>query len=416
MSVRYQVGDVFDVMAELEDNSIDLVLTSPPFLALRSYLPADHPDKDKEIGSESTPAEFVDVLLRLTAEWRRLLTPHGSICVELGDTYAGGGGGGAGGDYNEGGWRDNQPAFRQGFDRGDGRRTLQQEDYGAQGVRNDGGPGWPLAKSLTLIPEAYRFALAYGLNPHTGQPSPAGQWRVRNVIRWVRPNPPVGALGDKFRPATSELVVAATGKDRWFDLDAVRTHDGPGGNPTRRSSQNRDHPLYGKVGPAATDHKLQVLDNPNGAPPLDWWKISPKGYAGAHYAVWPSELCVKPIQAMCPREVCRECGEPRRRMVETTNAAGVGFPRHGMQGDPWNGQRDGDKTTQPTVAERNTLGWSDCGHDDYRPGLVLDPFAGTGTTLAVAHGHGRDAIGIDIDERSAELARDRVGPLFLDIV
>ncbi len=60
--------------------------------------------------------------------------------------------------------------------------------------------------------------------------------------------------------------------------------------------------------------------------------------------------------------------------------------------------------------------WSDCGHDDYRPGLVLDPFAGTGTTLAVAHGHGRDATGIDIDERSAELARDRVGPLFLEVV
>jgi DNA modification methylase len=66
--------------------------------------------------------------------------------------------------------------------------------------------------------------------------------------------------------------------------------------------------------------------------------------------------------------------------------------------------------------DRNTLGWSDCGHDNYRPGLVLDPFAGTGTTLAVAHGHGRDAIGIDIDERSADLARDRVGPLFLDII
>ena len=49
-------------------------------------------------------------------------------------------------------------------------------------------------------------------------------------------------------------------------------------------------------------------------------------------------------------------------------------------------------------------------------GPVLDPFAGTGTTLAVAHGHGRDAIGIDIDEKSAELARDRIGGLFLEVV
>jgi len=48
--------------------------------------------------------------------------------------------------------------------------------------------------------------------------------------------------------------------------------------------------------------------------------------------------------------------------------------------------------------------------------MVLDPFAGTGTVLAVATGHGRDATGIDLDESNAQLALDRVGPLFLEIV
>ena len=52
---RFIVGDVFERLAELPDDSVDLVLTSPPFLALRSYLPPDHPDKGKEIGSEPTP-------------------------------------------------------------------------------------------------------------------------------------------------------------------------------------------------------------------------------------------------------------------------------------------------------------------------------------------------------------------------
>ncbi len=61
------------------------------------------------------------------------------------------------------------------------------------------------------------------------------------------------------------------------------------------------------------------------------------------------------------------------------------------------------------------LGWTDCGHDDWRPGLVLDPFAGSGTTLRVATGHGRDAVGIDLDERNADLARERVG-MFLELV
>ena len=74
-----------------------------------------------------------------------------------------------------------------------------------QRCQSDVGNGWPADKSLTLIPETFRFALAYGFNPHTGRTTTP--WRIRNVIRWVRPNPPVGALGDKFRPATSEMVV-----------------------------------------------------------------------------------------------------------------------------------------------------------------------------------------------------------------
>ena len=71
---------------------------------------------------------------------------------------------------------------------------------------------------------------------------------------------------------------------------------------------------------------------------------------------------------------------------------------------------------EDVTIEHATLGWSDCGHDDYRPGMVLDCFGGTGTTGLVAHGHGRDAILIDIDSRNAELARDRIGPLFLEII
>ena len=47
------VGDVFADMANIPDDSVDLIVTSPPFLALRSYLPADHPDKHLEIGSEA---------------------------------------------------------------------------------------------------------------------------------------------------------------------------------------------------------------------------------------------------------------------------------------------------------------------------------------------------------------------------
>src|SRR5215475_4219385 len=109
MTAVYMVGDVRRVLATLEPGSVDLVLTSPPFLALRSYLPAEHPDKPAEIGSEATPGAYIDTLLDVVEACARVLAPHGTICLELGDTYSGSGG--AGGDYNVGGLREGQERF-----------------------------------------------------------------------------------------------------------------------------------------------------------------------------------------------------------------------------------------------------------------------------------------------------------------
>ena len=388
MTVRYIIGDTRDVTATMPDGSVDLVLTSPPFLALRSYLPADHPDKHREIGSEAAPAAFLDTLLELTAEWGRVLAPHGTLAVELGDTYS-----------SLGGTTDNRDSSLGGND-------MVPRSRG-------GGAGWPLAKSKALIPELYRIALAYGINPLTGKESPAGRWRVRNVVTWCRPNPPVGALGDKFRPATSDMVIACRASDRWFDLDAVRTPaspDTPRGI-TRAEGTKHDRGNFGTMREVTGAH-------PAGAPPLDYWVIPPGGYGGSHYAVYPPELCRIPIEAMCPRQVCTVCGRPRRRMVgeaEYVNPDGSPHTPHVWSSGVASGlaahtnKKDGGIT-----ATRPTLGWTDCGHDSWRNGIVLDPFGGSGTTGMVATGLGRDAILIDIDERNADLARERIG-MFLEV-
>jgi DNA modification methylase len=102
MTARFVVADVFDGLDGLDPASVDLILSSPPFLAVRSYLPPDHPDKAKEIGSEATPADYLDTLLDVVEACARVLAPHGSLVFELGDTYSGSGG--AGGDYA--GWSD----------------------------------------------------------------------------------------------------------------------------------------------------------------------------------------------------------------------------------------------------------------------------------------------------------------------
>jgi DNA methylase len=261
VTARLLVGDVFERIRQIPDGSVDAVICSPPFWGLRSY-GAD----DRELGSESNPAAFIDNLLRLTGEFRRVLAPHGSIAIELGDTLANSGG--AGGDYNENGLRAGQPKFRQGTPRWDGRPEGQIRTTTSDPVSYPprGSLGSPLPKSLCGIPEAYALSLEYGWNvlDRHGPDSPAGRWRVRNKLVWARPNPPVGALGDKARPATSYITVACTSANRWFDLDAVRTaHKFPDATHT-----------VGNVSATRGDFgqpDKRIENHPAGAPPLDWW-------------------------------------------------------------------------------------------------------------------------------------------------
>ena len=138
-------------------------------------------------------------------------------------------------------------------------------------------------------------------------------------------------------------------------------------------------------------------------------------YSGSHYATWPRKLLTRPIESMCPREVCRTCGEPRRRIVDTGETLGRGRTSRSYEKQVAIGEANvNGRFRPPDFAHRSTLGWTDCGHDDYRRGIVLDPFAGSGTTLAVATGLGRDAVGIDLDSRNADLAAERVG-MFLSV-
>ncbi|HEX9991618.1 MAG TPA: DNA methyltransferase [Acidimicrobiales bacterium] len=546
MKATFIVADVFDGLRSLPDASVDLVCTSPPFLALRSYLPPDHPDKAKELGSEATPAEWLDGQLAVVAEVGRVLAPHGSICWEIGDTYAGSGGGG--GDYLPGGMREGQQQFagsaasmresnaahwraknryKDGRGNPDGMRDTT---FSGANTQTGGGVGWPLAKSLTGLPTLFAWSLAYGRNLLTGEPSPAGHWRVRNLRPWVRPNPPVGALRDKVRPATSYVTVACRSQRRWHDLDAVRRPltTGPGNRYPRRPSKAAD-----VHGAGWQDHPVAPMDYSAGAPPLDWqhpvdevlraqlatdrttprdlrlaleragiidpidgYDLSPGGYTGAHYAVWPPELVAPMVEEMCPRRVCRTCGEPSRRLVNAKRIADADNGTRRKNTAAAN-PRSGFSEDVPEVGweyDRTTVGWSSCGcpgMDDelwgdndwrgqlrgcnaadkaarraaaeatkaerrgdadavrlraaadeaasaaagewrclaamyrgcpdgrharhgWRPGVVLDPFAGTGTTLRVAVDRGRDAVGIDIDARNADLARQRLG-LFLDV-
>ena len=511
---RYIVADVFAGLASLEPNSVDCIVSSPPFLNLRSYLPDDDPMKAFEMGSEPTPAAFLDSLLDVVEACDRVLAPHGSLVFELGDTRSGSGG--HGGDYNEGGLRAGQPKF-------EGSAAAARVGSG----RPDGA-GWPMDKSLSGIPTLFAWSLAYGYNILTGPERVVGvddygneltvgrstpRWRIRSLMPWIRANPPVGALGDKVRDATSYVIVACKARDRYFDLDAVRSR-----------LSDPDHVQAIVKGTSRSDGWGRptegVVQNPAGAPPLDWWhhtdavldaelarwagksptharakkgvgtqaragksaaierggnfatldeqevgdgdattirgrhlrkaleragilepaadvlEINSKGYPGAHYAVYPPELVEPLIKMMVPHRVCIICGQPSRRVTEVEyeahgDAAVQNAEDRASQGDHRTvngsaGMMANGRATRVVTGSTWTECDCTCGCCDsatcdsgcqlkWRRGMVLDPFAGSGTTLAVSQGHGHDAIGFDLDKRNAELALERVGPLFLTI-
>jgi hypothetical protein len=428
MTAKFIVGNAVTIVRTLPDASVDLVLTSPPFHRLRRYsgLPG-------EIGLELTPGEYIDSLLDVVEALLPKMAPHASLVVEIGDSMSGSGG--SGGDYNEGGMREGQARWM-----GTARAAKDSAAAIPWRVERD---GFPLDKSHELIPETFRFALAYGFNPLTGRETP--KWRIRNVRPWVRTSPPVGALFDSFRTAHSTMVVACQSRRRWFDLDAVRTNgardysaETPSNGQTERDRQGR-----GRL----ADERTSI--NPAGAPPLDWFMHNPAGYEGAHYATWDEIMLVESVQAMCPRRVCVECGEPswritRRKSSKKNTRKSRAYAEDGRQ----NGAIK--STDVPDAAEYETIGWTCCGcgpaceptiqtgeceagwrwaigpwgsknqgivhagacdHSHWRKGKVLDPFAGTASTLATAVGHDRDTIGIDLDPRNLDLAYERLGML-----
>jgi hypothetical protein len=191
-----------------------------------------------------------------------------------------------------------------------------------------------------------------------------------------------------------------------------------GGDASNNAGHGRYNPGARSTG-ARGVHLRRALERAGVLRTVDALDVSPKGYKGAHYAVWPPELVRLLIAEMCPQRVCATCGQPSRRITapaEYVNNAGRPASYDMSADRVADGVRQfhtsGDNSAHRVAP---TVGWTDCGHDTWEPGLVLDPFVGSGTTLEVASGMGRRAIGIDLDYTNVALALERVGGLFLDV-
>lgn len=234
----------------LADESVDLVVTSPPYYGLRDYGTPD------QIGAEQTPAQYLDQLLAATAEASRVLRPTGSLFVNLGDRYAA-----------------NSDGYRRGV------------KHSARQPRVRPGADVP-DKSLMLLPERYRLRCIDELG-----------LTVRQVLVWSKPNGLPERATDRCRRSHEEWVHLTRARYYWADLDGLR--DAPTG-------YQRDGRAQRATPPGQRPRAMADSCNPAGRLPGSVWTVAtqplnvPEHVGADHYAAFPMEWPRRLITGWCP--------------------------------------------------------------------------------------------------------------------
>jgi DNA modification methylase len=344
---------------------------------------------DRQIGLEPTPDEYVAGLAAVFREVRRVLRDDGTVWLNLGDSYSGSGPSGA--SYQsettkrraEGNGMDG--AFRISKTLADrGLTYAEKKPVPVPGTK---------PKDLLGIPWMVAFALR------------ADGWYLRSDIIWSKPNPMPESVTDRPTKAHEYLFLLSKGPRYFYDADAIRedgTNRAPG-NVTHKHTEayangdefSRTEGGLLEIGASASRNRRSV------------WTVATQPFPGAHFATFPARLIEPCILAGSAPKACGECGAPWRRVVEGERIGEL--PRR-----PDEAHNGGTGLTPHSGYRGNlsvrTVGWeSSCAHDDDSGScVVLDPFAGSGTTGVVAGRLGRDFVGIELNPEYAQMARDRI--------
>jgi hypothetical protein len=269
----------------LRDESVDLIVTSPPYFALRSYTDGGE-HYDGQIGSEPTPQDFLEALWAVTAECRRVLKPSGSMWVNLGDKYSGG----KGGYLVEGGAYDNAPP----------------RSKAVAGYR---------PKTLLGLPWRYAIGCIDQLD-----------LILRAEVIWSKPNGLPESVTDRVR-RSHEQWFHFTKEPRYFAaVDEVREpHATEGGKSyaDRLRDGQVDTKAKGNRGlDAGSVGMPSFARSPLGKLPSSVWTVPseplkvPDWLGVDHFAAYPQEWPRRIILGWSPSGICVECGQGRRPVVE----------------------------------------------------------------------------------------------------
>jgi site-specific DNA-methyltransferase (adenine-specific) len=349
--IRIICGNAIEAISEIESESVNCCVTSPPYFGLRDY------GIDGQIGLEETIDEFITKMVEVFREVRRVLRDDGTLWINLGDSYSAGG--------------------NQGHQSGGEIFHGHNGNRGITGFKRT--PGFQ-PKNLLGIPWRVAFALQ------------ADGWYLRQDIIWHKPNPMPESIKDRCTKAHEYIFLLSKSARYYYDAEAIKEdcvqnemangfrggsycHDETADNETggkRKTPGNqkipagwdmekRAHGSFHKDGRGKTRYggkkytentvafnrtksgnlyEPKALRNKRSV-----WTVATKPYKEAHFATYPPALITPCILAGCPEG-----------------------------------------------------------------GTVLDPFVGSGTTLEVAARYGRSGIGIEINPEYIKLIEKRCHP------
>lgn len=381
MTVKILRGDCRQVLKTLPNNSVHCCVTSPPYFGLRSYLPDNHPEKHLEIGSEPTLEAWVQTMVEVFREVRRVLRPDGTLWLNLGDAYAGQR---APGGITPSARRDDEP--------------IPRSDRAVAGL-----------KPKDMMGQPWRVAFALQ----------ADGWWLRQEIIWSKPNPMPESTRDRCTKAHEHVFLLSKSERYFYDFDAMQEPVTGGANA--RGPGNVRKVKYDGVDGSDGEHRtkggLVAYAERQRAK-----KYSGNGVGFGHgydKVAKPRSVGVNPkaAQATVDNAGGYADGKSERmgrgagwrvkqnesfseaisgNVVDTRNPRTVWtIPTHGFKGAHF-------ATFPPALAERCITAGCPEG------GTVLDPFGGSGTVGMVADRQHKSAILIDLDERNVPMASDRI--------
>jgi DNA modification methylase len=307
-------GDALSVLKTMPEQSVHCCVTSPPYFGLRDY------GVEGQIGLERTPEEYVDKLVQVFREVRRVLRDDGTLWLNLGDSYSGSCQ--TGGVNSISGKGKSQPHVKH-------KRNTNLKP-----------------KDLIGIPWMVAFALR------------ADGWYLRSDIIWHKPNALPESVTDRPTKAHEYIFLLTKNLKYYYDAEAIKEPIAASTVERAKSKNNASTrkdkgaaQLQSGLTPEQQDKWYSNIDENTVRNKRSVWTVTTKPFKGAHFAVFPPDLIEPCILAGCP----------------------VG-------------------------------------------GTVLDPFAGSGTTLLVATQHNRKSIGIELNPEYIEIAKRRLNSVQLKLV